>query len=248
MSNGKSPWEIALKEVRSIPDYRSLSIIELGCGDGRIVELLSAEGCFIKGTTYLTKEKDHIRNRDYPEHLLIDHGVDLSHPLPYESNSFDIVLCLEAIEHLEVQSAMISEIGRILRPGGVMIMSFPNLGRLVSRLCFALTGVHLTKERRPTETDRLSNIGAFHVHCPDFPFLHWMLWQSNLRIIRLEETIVKSTGALLGALRWVFNMFVGKALRLHQLACDTATNDLEKWMKTRAYAVSEQLVVVARKQ
>ena len=126
-------------------------------------------------------------------------------------------------------------------------MSYPNLGRLVSRLCFALTGVHLTKERRPTETDPLCNLGAFHVHCPDLPLLHWLLWQNDLRIVKLQETKIKLSGIILGQLRWLFNPLVRPALRLHQLTDDHATNDLEKWMKTRVFAISEQMLIVARK-
>lgn len=127
MNIGKSPWDIALSTVKSIPNYPSLTIIELGCGDGQIIEALSADGCSVKGTTYLTKDRDHVRSRDYPDHLDVDHEVDLTRPLHYESGSFDVVLCLEVIEHLEVHSVLMSEIGRILRPGGLLIMSFPNL-------------------------------------------------------------------------------------------------------------------------
>lgn len=247
MNIGKSPWDIALSTIKAIPNYPSLSIVDLGCGDGQIIERLVAEGCQARGTTYLTKDRDHIRSRDYPDHLPIDHGVDLTLPLPYESGSFDVVLCLEVIEHLEVHSVLLSEIGRILRPGGLLIMSFPNIGRMVSRLCYAVTGVHLTKERRPTEADPLSNLGSFHVRCPDMPFLHWLLWQNNLRIVGLKETTMKFSGIFLGQLRWIFNPFVHLVLRLHQSTDDAATRDLKKLIQTRAFAVGEQLVVLARK-
>jgi SAM-dependent methyltransferase len=245
--NNSTPWDIALETLRAIPNYRTLKLIELGCGDGRMIEALAAEGCSVKGTTYLARERDHIRSREYPDHLSIDSGIDLTASLPYEANSFDAVLCMEVIEHLECHSVIIREIGRVLRPGGLMIMSFPNIGRFVSRFSFAVTGVHLTKERRPSESDALGDIGSFHVHCPDLPFLHWMLWRSDLRIMRLEGTTTRLLSAILATARPVFNLLIGRALRLHQFVDDPATRDLEHWMKSRAFAVGEQLVVVARK-
>jgi SAM-dependent methyltransferase len=57
-------------------------------------------------------------------------------PLPYADASFDIVTATEVIEHLEHFRRVIREIHRVLKPGGICILSTPNILNLNSRLRF----------------------------------------------------------------------------------------------------------------
>ena len=108
------------------------------------------DGCTVRGT--------HYRNDDYKlteqkgpmmiDGLPIDPDVDLLKPLPYESGSYDVVLLSEVIEHLPAHQPIISEVGRVLVPRGVFVMSTPNLQRLHSRWHFFWTGTHKLIRRR----------------------------------------------------------------------------------------------------
>lgn len=62
--------------------------------------------------------------------------------LPYSDNSFDRALCLDVLEHLtfEDQPLALRELHRVLAPGGVLLVSVPNLAHLQSRLHFLLRG------------------------------------------------------------------------------------------------------------
>lgn len=62
--------------------------------------------------------------------------VDLNHKkeLPYQDNTFDIVTATEVIEHLEDFRAILREIYRVLKPGGICVLSTPNILNLNSRL------------------------------------------------------------------------------------------------------------------
>jgi SAM-dependent methyltransferase len=55
--------------------------------------------------------------------------VDLeTQPLPIADDTFDYVLCCEVIEHMELDPMfMITEINRVLRPGGMLILTTPNI-------------------------------------------------------------------------------------------------------------------------
>ncbi len=49
-------------------------------------------------------------------------------PIPAEDSSFDVVLCSEVIEHMEVDPMrLMYEINRVLKPGGVLILTTPNV-------------------------------------------------------------------------------------------------------------------------
>jgi SAM-dependent methyltransferase len=54
-----------------------------------------------------------------------DHETeDLSGPLPFESDSFDLVICFEALEEVDDPDAALAELSRVLRPGGLLVASW----------------------------------------------------------------------------------------------------------------------------
>ena len=62
--------------------------------------------------------------------------------LPFPDASFDRALCLDVLEHLqfEEQPRALAELFRVLRPGGELLVSIPNLAHLQSRIQFLLRG------------------------------------------------------------------------------------------------------------
>lgn len=65
--------------------------------------------------------------------------ADLNEALPYRAEAFDWVTCLEVIEHVVDPLRLLREVRRVLRPGGALVLSTPNIrylrnvGRLVWR-------------------------------------------------------------------------------------------------------------------
>lgn len=89
---------------------------------------------------------------EYAERLAIS-GVDANYSsarvatasltaLPFDDGSFDRALCLDVLEHLsyEDQPRALAELHRVLRSGGELFVSVPNLAHLQSRLHFLLRG------------------------------------------------------------------------------------------------------------
>ncbi len=59
---------------------------------------------------------------------------DLSEKFPFESNTFDGAICIEVLEHLYDPKFTVSEIFRVLKPGGLLVTSVPNNGYFRERL------------------------------------------------------------------------------------------------------------------
>jgi len=68
--------------------------------------------------------------------------VDMSKELPFPINSFDYIVSIEGIEHIENQFLFIRECNRILKRGGKLFLTTPNSSSLESRLLFFITPAH----------------------------------------------------------------------------------------------------------
>jgi SAM-dependent methyltransferase len=68
--------------------------------------------------------------------------VDLNFGLPYRDNQFDLIWCTEVIEHLRYPVFTVGEFKRVLKPGGVLLMTTPNQGFWVFRF-IELLGIQM---------------------------------------------------------------------------------------------------------
>ena len=72
--------------------------------------------------------------------------ADANEPLPFHAGEFDYILSREGIEHLENQAGFIRECARVIRPGGMIVITTPNVMHVASRLSYFLT-FHRTVRR-----------------------------------------------------------------------------------------------------
>jgi len=75
-------------------------------------------------------------NREKPDYVY----ADLNERLPFADAEFDTCICMEGIEHVIDPAALISELCRITRAGGRVILSLPNIQNAFSRLNFLCAG------------------------------------------------------------------------------------------------------------
>jgi len=66
--------------------------------------------------------------------------ADLNDRLPYEDNTFDAVACLNGLQRIWARGRAMRELARVLKPGGYVIISFPNNADIRRRLLFLMTG------------------------------------------------------------------------------------------------------------
>jgi SAM-dependent methyltransferase len=239
-----------VRSARRLPAYPGLEVLDLSCGRGELLSRLAKDGCSVRGSHY--RADDYKLAADEPLYtagLAIDAGIDLMQPLPYESASRDVVLLSEVVEHLPNWMPVVREASRVLRPGGHLILSTPNIHRLHSRLGFFLTGTHKLIRRRVGWDLAPDDLYAYHINPVDFPLLHTVLHQAGLQVESLAFTRFKLEHAwllllypLLAALGWLeFRKEIDNDVQRQ------GARDLRRWMLRPAMLASEQLLVVARK-
>lgn len=105
------------------------NLLEIGCGEGRGVELLAP-----KSTAYTAVDKinEVVVNLSvkHPESKFIQTNIP---PLPFEDNIFDSVVSFQVIEHIKEDATYLKEIHRVLKPGGKAYISTPNIKMTLSR-------------------------------------------------------------------------------------------------------------------
>lgn len=68
--------------------------------------------------------------------------ADVTASLPYPNNTFDAIVAMEIMEHIQDHEVFFKEANRILKPGGSVYISTPNILSLKSRSRFLFTGFY----------------------------------------------------------------------------------------------------------
>jgi SAM-dependent methyltransferase len=109
--------------VRSLG--RAERALDLGCGDGRLASELQAAELTGADVSAEALRRTHAR---LPGARLVELEPDA--PIPLADSSFELVLCADTLEHVRDVQLLLSEVRRVLVPGGVLALTTPAHGRL----------------------------------------------------------------------------------------------------------------------
>jgi SAM-dependent methyltransferase len=125
-------WKRELKKFARTNSGRTLSVTDVGCGPGFLLERLR-----------LWFPKANLTGIDSSQLLLSTMAsqcdgvralVGDACSIPLEDGSQDVLFCLHVVEHLPAPCLFFSEARRVLRPGGLLIVATPNLDGLGARI------------------------------------------------------------------------------------------------------------------
>lgn len=102
-------------------------VLDMPAGNGWVGEVLSNRGAVVTSAD-INHEKPHYSQ------------IDMEFPLPFEDEAFDAIVCCEGIEHVFSPFRLFSELARVLAPGGILVLTTPNVQNLYSRWQFLCTG------------------------------------------------------------------------------------------------------------
>jgi len=166
--------EVALDLLRGEPRGR---LLDAPAGEGALAERLHSLGFQVVC--------GDIEPRRFRAAGLACEPLDLDGRLPYADGSFDAVTCIEGIEHLENPHHTVREFARVLRAGGCLVVSTPNLVSIKSRLRFLLYGYPsyfdlMVGEERPDREARVA-----HLNPVSFMELRHALARAGLAVERI---------------------------------------------------------------
>lgn len=111
------------------------SILDFGAGQGYFAGVLLASGLYrrVVAADLMPRPPDLPEGIEWLQ-------ADLNHRIPLNELQFDLVTAIEVIEHLENPRAMMRECFRLLRPGGMLLLTTPNNESIRSLVSLAIRG------------------------------------------------------------------------------------------------------------
>ena len=216
--------------------------------EGHVLDLAAGSGAFVKRLLDLGYSVEACDL--FPEQFRVP-GVpitfaDLSARLPYPDSSFDILSCLEGVEHLEDQFAFIRECWRILRPGGRMLTSTPNILGLASRWRYFWTGF-FPLATRPINEHRKAPVHD-HIHLITYYELRYILRTTGFTIEAVTTDRIRKYGLLHSWAYPLVRLATNRALRREPDPLQRKANlEIAAHILSREMLFGRTLMVVARK-
>jgi SAM-dependent methyltransferase len=160
--------------LRILRDVETGKLLDVPAGEGALAARLVSAGFEVQCCDL------------YPEifrllHVDIRKG-DLARSLPYADASLDYLTCIEGLEHIENPQQAVREFARLLKPGGHLVASVPNILNIEERLKWLFYGY--TSHFKPLTSDHIAGIRrqfggktkiALHLNPIGYPELRYTL-------------------------------------------------------------------------
>lgn len=159
----------ALRLLEACPPGR---VLDVPCGTGLLSLALASRGFRVRGLD-LDPAAARAAGVDAAP-------ADMERPLPVADGGFDVVTCLEGIEHVEHQAELVGELARALAPGGVLVLTTPNVLGYPSRESLARRGY--ARFFRPMPAGAATPYEHAHRHPIDLVRLEHLLRGAGLAI------------------------------------------------------------------
>lgn len=196
IANSKTERDVPIEPMAHEAVHEKVAQILGSMRTGAVLDVPAGQGAL---AARLLKSGFQVRCCDlYPEIFRLE-GVEirqgnLDRELPYEDRSFDYVTCIEGLEHIENPNQAIREFARLLRPGGHLIVSIPNVLNVEERLKWLIHGYTshfkpITREH--AERSRLEHGNreeiALHINSIGYSELRYILEECGFAISRLHR-------------------------------------------------------------
>ncbi len=113
-------------------EWPGKAVLDLGCAGGFMAEAICHRGGRVTGIDPARRAIAAARAHARREGLDIRYDVGVGEALPYDDDAFDVVVCVDVLEHVADLDRVIAEVARVLRPGGVFVFDTINRNPLAT--------------------------------------------------------------------------------------------------------------------
>ena len=188
--------QIARRFERPLGDLHGLRIADIGCGAGLMCEPLAVRGAQVVGVDAASKSIAAARLHASSGGLNIDYRVGEPDVALHDGDTFDVLLLLEVVEHVDNLQSFVREAARHLKPGGLLLVS--TINRTARSYMTAIVGAeyifrvlpigthHWTQLVRPDELKQAAQAcGLTQDDCRGMrylPVVHRAWWTGNISV------------------------------------------------------------------
>lgn len=117
---------VRLAWIESFVALQGIEALDVGCGGGILTEALARSGALATGLDMATDSIEVARLHAGSENLCIDYRVETAEALASESRQFDVVTCMEMLEHVPDPASVIKSCAGMVKSGGWVFFSTLN--------------------------------------------------------------------------------------------------------------------------
>ena len=146
--------------------FAGLKALDIGCGGGLIAEPLARLGATVTGIDPSERNIAIAKGHSEPQELAIDYRAKRVEDLAAANETFDIVTCLEVVEHVPDVGVFLGECAKVVKPGGIAF--FSTINRTFKAWALAIVGAEYVLRWLPRGThqwDRFVTPDELRRHC-----------------------------------------------------------------------------------
>lgn len=119
-----APWHKTV--LRLLPSLEGLNILEVGCGVGDFALHLADLHARVTAVDFSPQAIEIAQKKSTAQKKSVDFQVADAQSLPFEDNSFDLLLSCECLEHVPNPQLALNEFKRVLKPQGKLVLTTEN--------------------------------------------------------------------------------------------------------------------------
>lgn len=111
-------------------EYVKGDVLEVGCGEGRGIDLLASKASSFTAVDKIAPVIDNLK-KIYPDATFL--SMNLPPLTGLGDGAYDLVISFQVIEHIKDDHSFLREIHRVLKPGGMALLTTPNRSQSLTR-------------------------------------------------------------------------------------------------------------------